>query len=404
MTEDMDDLGKKWITNVHPPDENGRRINIYHLRDAQLCSASDRYPNTRLVSCGRVYNPIREKTMSLKSVNQNHSIVFHEVKSTHPHPVFFFCYNFDNYYHFVYDTLPYLITYKKLKTVLPDIKLLVNYPTSMNKFYKFVIEFLELFGIQKDDLLIIDKNTIYQDIYISSSYTHDIDSDLPPRREIFNLYRSVLPKKRPKNVPKKIYVSRRSWLHNNLENMGTNYTTRRRLINEDDLVVMLERRGFVEVFTENMSVEEKLNLFCGCEQVVGAIGGGLCNVLFSQPNTKLVALISPTFLEVNKRFKHCLSGVCTKFYQNTFHVEKGLWKRYMRVSHNKCGIVGEISEVNDNSLIVTYLNENVSGWNSSLPLNKIEVPKEECRALDTGLNSAWTLDLKDFEEFLEMNT
>ena len=29
--------------------------------------------------------------------------------------VFFFIYNFDNYYHFLYDTLPYLYTYFELK-------------------------------------------------------------------------------------------------------------------------------------------------------------------------------------------------------------------------------------------------------------------------------------------------
>ena len=29
--------------------------------------------------------------------------------------VFFFIYNFDNYYHFLYDTIPYLYTYLELK-------------------------------------------------------------------------------------------------------------------------------------------------------------------------------------------------------------------------------------------------------------------------------------------------
>jgi hypothetical protein len=402
MIEDLDNIEEEYITTLLPVDENGRRVNVYHLRNAQLCSISDKYPNIRLSSFGKVYNPIRERVMSLKDIQPKESIVSHKIKSTYSCPVFFFCYNFDNYYHFVYDTLPYLITYKKLKENTPKIKLLMNYPTHANKFYKFVDEFLELFGIEKNDILLINKNTIYKNVYISSSYTHDINSDLPPRKEIFNLYSSILPNKCPKNVPQKIYVSRRSWIHNNLENIGTNYTTRRKLINENDFVMLLEKMGFVEVFTENMNIKEKINLFNGCDQVIGAIGGGLCNVLFSQPNKKLVALVSPTFLETNNRFKYCLSGVHTNFYEKTFHTEKNFWKKYMRASHVDSEIVGEVLEIGDDSLVLACTDENVSGWNSSLKLNKIEVPKEKCKALDKGLNSSWTFDINDFKNFLEM--
>lgn len=402
MIENLNNLEKNSIINLYDLDENGRQINIYHLKDVQLCSNSDRYPNIKFLSCGKIYNPIREKTMSLQNMDTNYTFVENKTKKTCSIPVFFFCYNFDNYYHFIYDTLPYLISHKSLKKKIPNIKLLMNYPPQAKKFYNFVNEFLCLLGIEEKDILLLEKNTLYEDVYISSSYTHDIDSNLPPRKEIFKFFGEISKKFFSKKTPKKIYISRRSWIHNNFDNIGTNYTTRRKLVVEDDLVDILQKRGFVEVFTENMTTEEKINLFQGCEQVVGAIGGGLCNVLFSRPSTKLIALTSPTFLDVNNRFKYSLSGVCTQFYDKTWHVETDFWKKYMRVFHEESGTVGEISEVYQESLVISYLNENVSGWNSSLKLNKIEVPKKQCKALDRGLNSSWSLDLNDFKNFLEM--
>ena len=63
-------------------------------------------------------------------------------------PVFYFVYNTDNYYHFIYDTLPYLITFNHLRSNIPNLKLLMNYPNkSMDNFYLFVKEFLEILDI-----------------------------------------------------------------------------------------------------------------------------------------------------------------------------------------------------------------------------------------------------------------
>ena len=137
----------------------------------------------------------------------------------------------------------------------------MNYSNStMNEFYKFVSEFLDLLGIKESDILIVDKNTEYKNVYISSSYTHGHDSNLPPRKEIYSLYNDIVNIARDKyklDTPKKIYISRRTWLHNNFSNIGTNYTTRRRLINEDELVEKLTKKGFVEVFTENLKCVNK---------------------------------------------------------------------------------------------------------------------------------------------------
>ena len=78
-------------------------------------------------------------------------------------PVYFLIYNFDNYYHFLYDTLPYLYTYLELKKKYPskNIKLLVNYPNpTKTEFYKFNIELLEKV-IDINDLIVHNENNFY---------------------------------------------------------------------------------------------------------------------------------------------------------------------------------------------------------------------------------------------------
>ena len=109
-------------------DENGREIFIYTLDN--VIPINTFYPDVLLSSNGDLYNPISEKTMSLKSVEGNTVSTYDEpeVKSVIDNPLFFFIYNTDNYYHFVYDTLPYLISFLNLRKSIPELKLLMNYP------------------------------------------------------------------------------------------------------------------------------------------------------------------------------------------------------------------------------------------------------------------------------------
>jgi hypothetical protein len=347
-----------------------------------------------------VFNPINEKIMSLDSVTKDEkplNLSRHFDKEINT-PVFYFIYNTDNYYHFIYDTLPYLITYLGLKKDKPNLKLLMNYPNpDSGSFYPFVKEFLELLNIIDDDILIVNSHTLYNNLYVSSSYTHGIDSNLPPRKEIYELYDEIVTtvKSRTKSNeshPKKIYISRRSWLHNDFSNIGTNYTTRRKLENEDALVESLNQQGYVEVFTENLSTVEKVRMFSQVDSVIGSIGGGVCNVLFSPPNTNVTVLISPTFLDVNKRFIYSFSNVNVNYFNDTKHVCDDEFKKYMRV---KVGdIIGEITEVYNDEVLINYSEKFVAGWNNEVKFNTKKVKKKDCIILDKGLNSEWTLNIE----------
>lgn len=391
--------------NIFPKDKNNRIVHVYKFENCTPTGLNLYYPNVLIKFENELVLPVLERTMSLKSgtiyEKSNMKFVYsgNSVKNIVMEPLFFFIYNTDNYFHFLYDSLPYLISFFNLKKEIPNIKLLMQFPNEQKKeFYPFVLEFLEILNIFKTDIIIIDEYTEYKEIYVSTSYTHDSDSNLPPRKEIYDFYQNIVKHVKEKytldkETPKKIYISRRTWLHNDFTNIGTNYTTRRRLVNEDELVEKLFSKGFVEVFTENLTTIEKILYFSNATHVVGAIGGGISNVLFSPKTTKLEALISPGFLDVNTRFKYSLECVDVSYNMNTEHVEKTDFKTYMRVKTIDGNIVGEIEKIYDNKLLVSYTDGSNTGWNSQCKYKQTELNFYEVEKMDNGLNSPWKINL-----------
>jgi len=392
--------------NIFPIDENGRKIDLYKFEKCLFTGLNLYYPNTLIKFENELILPTLERTMSLKSgtiyekFNMNFDYYEKDYKNSCNIPLFFFIYNTDNYFHFLYDSLPYLISYLHLKNSIPELKLLMQYPNEQKtSFYPFINEFLEILNIFKEDIILVDEDTLYSEIYVSTSYTHDIDSNLPPRKEIYDFYQNIVSIVKKKyscanvSTPQKIYVSRRTWLHNDFSNIGTNYTTRRRLVNEDEIVESLKREGFTEVFTENLTTLEKILYFANATHVVGAIGGGISNVLFSPKTTKLDALISPTFLDVNTRFKYSLDCVDVNYNFNSEHVEKTEFKTYMRVKTKDGSIVGEIEKIYDDKLLVSYTDGSNTGWNSQNEYKQVELIMADVEKLDNGLNSPWRIKL-----------
>ena len=167
------------------------------------------------------------------------------------------------------------------------------------------------------------------------------------------------------------------------------------MINEDQLVESLKCIGIKEVFLENLSTIEKILYFSNAKLIIGAIGGGIANVLFSPSNTKVFCIVSPTFFEINGRFKYSLNKTNIIYFNETSHQMKGVLKKYMRVQ-TKNGVIGEILEIKDKSIIIGYLDDSVAGWNNSLPFKNMTLNHNDYEILDNGLNSPWELNLDKF--------
>lgn len=387
-------------------DENGREVFAHSVTSGYFVGDSLFYPNVKIASLDSnvAINPLDERIMSLGDLDLEKRVDDVSVKkfSAFKDPVFFFIYNTDNYYHFIYDTLPIITSYFLLKNDYPSLKLLIQYPNAQRQsLYKFVEEFLLLCGVKTEDLVFAKRDVIYDRIFISSSYTHGIDSNLAPRNEVYDLYSKLVDKVYKSNpVGEKIYISRRTWINKSFSNIGTNYTDRRKLSNEDDLVKILLKNDYREVFAEDLSSLDKIRLFNSSSKVVGAIGGGMASCLFCRPNTDVISIISPTFFEKHTRFKHCFRGKNNTFFDKTRHVDDSEWKVGMRIKNQKANIVGEIINVSKDEINVSYCDENVAGWNRNLDLKIKTVPKKDCVKLDNGLNCEWTVDLNALSEVI----
>ena len=408
------------FNELYKKDNTERNIGYSSFDDIFLIGRNFFYPNILIHYNNILISPYDEKIMSLNKdsfYNDNkYDLEIKEIKNKIiiEEPVFFFIYNFDNYYHFLYDTLPYLFTYIELKKSIPKLKFLVNYPNKDKKyFYKFNEELLEKI-IDLNDLIIHHENNIYKKIYISSSLTHGGYSNNLPRKEIYKIYDLIKTNINYKNINqkynniKKIYISRRTWINNDNSNIGTDYTSRRKMINEDEFVNKLTKYKFTEIFAENLNIDEKIYLFSNSDIIIGSIGGGMANLLFSNINTKSIVIATPFFLDINNRFKYSMEHTNIKYiYDVITYLENNKIPLYCRVTIiNKNSKYfdkyGEITEYNkeNNKYLINISNNDVAGFNNNIKFNNEWFLDSEFKLLDYGLNSPYVININNILEIL----
>jgi hypothetical protein len=157
---------------------------------------------------------------------------------------------------------------------------------------------------------------------------------------------------------------------------------------EDQLVAELEKDGYVEVFCELLTMSEKIAYFANATHVVGAIGGGMCNLVFAKPSCVTTSINSPEFADINKRFLFTMNHTWLTQYTKTW-VTSPLYKRARAM-----GKTGEVTAINGNELTLA-VSDGV-GWTLGDSYETLVVKEAEVEFLDNGLNSPWTFDVDDF--------
>jgi hypothetical protein len=406
-------------------DETERNIGYSVYNNIILTGRNNYYPNNLLYDINNklLISPYDEKIMSLNKDSFYDDNIYDLIlddtninKNKINEPLFFFIYNFDNYFHFLYDTLPYLYLYLELKKTIYNLKILVNYPNkNINNFYKFNTEFLSKI-INLNDLIIHNNNNIYDTIYVSSSLTHGGCSNNPPRKEIYEIYDIIKNNINYDNINdkykslKKIYISRRTWINNDTSNIGTNYTTRRKMINEDTLVdILVSKFNFYELFCENLTTDEKIFIFSNANIICGSIGGGMSNLLFSNINTQSIIINTPYFLEINYRFKYTLENTNFKYFNDvtTYFTEnnnislfsrcKIITDKNNKIYYNK---IGEITNIINNEYYINLSNNDIAGFNNLSKFDNVIFNINEFILLDKGLNSPYIVNIDKLLNFI----
>jgi hypothetical protein len=400
--------------DISTPDSS-RRIAYTKFEDVVFCGRNLHYPNLLLHTSSQLISPYDERVMSLKCDSFYEKNIYtgplYQGQSRYVDSVFFFALNVDNYFHFIYDSLPYLYYYIELKKTLPSLKLLVqtSSPTKQS-LPMFVTESFSLLGI--DEYILLEKDVQYKEVYVGLSMTHGGQSNEPPHPSAFFIWNQMSASASSflssdlKPIDK-LYISRRSWLSKHPENIGTNYTLRRKCVNEDALVSYLESKGYTEVFCEDMTMAEKLFYFSNAKAIVGIIGGGLCNALFSKKNTVLHCLNTPAFLDINQRFLFSMQHTRLSVHSICSHAaHEGPYTLYTRAKildedsplYDK---IGEISSYLNGQYELKVAKEAVAGFSQDFAFDSVYVDESKLAPLDGGLNSPFVCDLDTFKQKLD---
>jgi|GEM_PF-956207 hypothetical protein len=182
-----------------------------------------------------------------------------------------------NYYHWMCRTLPLLRFYQKLLNFQEiDYFYVGKFP--LKNFHK---ETLEAAGISMnrviqeactaDRLLMAITNR-------SICFDNQINDPINKESFLFSryLFADIIENSSKKN---RLYIQRGN-------------VSRRKLINETEVIGLLEKYGFQAVSMDNKTVQQQADLFSSAEAIVALHGAALTNLLFAKPGVKVIELAS----------------------------------------------------------------------------------------------------------------
>ncbi len=181
--------------------------------------------------------------------------------------------NSGNYYHWMNDILPRIQVLQKSGVPLNSIRNFVINPLQ----HDFQFESLQRFGIGRDRLVFCDESSYFdcEQLYIPLFGSNSLGKGLAPWTPAF-LKDSFGTGTRPA-ADRRLYVSRK-------------HANGRSILNEESLVLCLQKRGFECVHLEGLSITEQADLFGSASVILGAHGAGFTNIVFCQPETTIIEL------------------------------------------------------------------------------------------------------------------
>ena len=189
--------------------------------------------------------------------------------------------NGHNAYHWFHDVLQNL--YVTLEHLPPDITYIV--PENLRQWQ---YESLKAIGIERSQTRPFQTGAVWElETLFFAPPVKGLGQDLPGLNEWlraacyreFNIHASKIERNQL------IYISREQ-------------ARGRKIANETDVMQFLQTKGFKRYFLEEMSLEQIVRLFATAKVVVSPHGAGLTNLIFAQPQTKVIEIFEPTAKEI----------------------------------------------------------------------------------------------------------
>lgn len=179
-----------------------------------------------------------------------------------------------NYYHWMCRTLPLLRIYQKFF----DRQEIDFFYVGQEPLLSFHQETLAKAGVSINQVV---QQACTADRIVAAINTRTINSGDPINKEAYLFSRNLfLNNSQVQGGEKKrrIYVKRGN-------------VSRRKVINEAEVINLLENYGFESVVMDNKTVQEQAEMFSETEAIVALHGAALANLLFIQPGVKVIELI-----------------------------------------------------------------------------------------------------------------
>ena len=150
-------------------------------------------------------------------------------------------------------------------------------------------------------------------------------------------------------------------------------------------------------------------MFSNEKIIIGSIGGGMANLVFSKKNTKSFVLVTPYFLDINYRFKYSMESSNITYYNDIYtYTENNSIPLFCRAKiinkvskyYNK---IGEIIEFTNDKYKLNISNNDVVGFNNLIKYEEDYFYHVELELLDNGLNSPYTVNITNLLFIIKNN-
>ena len=206
-----------------------------------------------------------------------------------------------NIFHWINEYAPNFFFLFDLIKILPNIKIIVNKNARLSKNIKQLL--LLIPEMKESNIYEFDFNKRCIGIKANNLFIGDDtgrkDGGSP---NIINIWKKIRPIIKIKAInksllPKNIYVSRRQ-----TPKPGNG----RILINTDEISEYIIKKGYTEVFMENLSIEEKIHLFENCDKIICELGAGIANFFMCKKSVDCIILLQNNIQNRNF-FKYSMS-------------------------------------------------------------------------------------------------
>ncbi|MEX2400246.1 MAG: glycosyltransferase family 61 protein [Rhodothermales bacterium] len=212
--------------------------------------------------------------------------------------------NFSGYYHQLVELLPRIAALNTQPyTDMDEVKLLcpeVVYPVA-----RLVLERMSKLNLRP---MHVEKGRVLRpEQYLFTPFKTRQFAGYVPASYVRAVHEAVLPQ-RPPSRRHRIFISREG-------------SSKRQMLNQEDLLSALSRLGFQKFILEDLSAPEQIELFHDAEVVVGTHGAGLTNVLFSK-RLKVLEIFPRDFIEphylflcnsLGHTYRHLVNENCSRW-------------------------------------------------------------------------------------------